>query len=168
MIVPAFDYRDKIEEAWAIAASHPDFLFWDVSPQYYHGTDTDPRYKQDEWVSLNQQGEVVGYFCAFVDKATISVDDISIAKFKDDKSFAFDLVRFIRNMRRRYRVTRWACVIGNPSEKNYDRIALLYGGRIVGTFSKKVKLLDGRYYDEKWYEVERASKMKKVPPEFRA
>lgn len=168
MLTDAFKYKEQIEEAWIEAAKHPDFLFWDVDSRYIYTPDINSETRKDEWVSVNSSNEVVGYFCAKINKYTSSVDDISIAKFKEDKTYSFDLVRFIRNIRRRYRVVRWACVIGNPTEKNYDRIALLYGGRIVGTFKNKVRLADGKFYDEKWYEVPRGSKMKKVPPEFKA
>lgn len=40
-------------------------------------------------------------------------------------------------------------------EKGYDRWVKRFGGRVVGTFSKRVKLYDNQLYDEKFYEIMR-------------
>lgn len=44
-------------------------------------------------------------------------------------------------------------VVGNPVEKQYDRLVRKYKGRIVGVKEQHAKLYDGKYYDVKLYEI---------------
>jgi RimJ/RimL family protein N-acetyltransferase len=44
-------------------------------------------------------------------------------------------------------------VIGNPVEKTYNKLVKRYGGRAVGTFRQDTRLMDGKLYDVKHYEI---------------
>ncbi len=134
-------------------STDPAYIYWNVDIVYnplaeIKNTD----FRKDEWVSV-VDGKVVGYLCALVDKSTRSVADISVASFKKDKQYGYDFIAFIKYIRRRYRFVRWAAIDGHPSEKAYETILRRYGGRIVGVFKKKIRLSDGKLYDEKWYEI---------------
>ena len=54
-----------------------------------------------------------------------------------------------------FRKLNFAVVIGTPVEKHYDRLIKRYGGRIVGVRKQNCRLIDGKYYDEKLYEIMR-------------
>lgn len=153
MLVPASERVAELSSLWGQFSMHPDFIYWNVDKNYNPSAEiknTDLR--KDEWVSVFD-GEVVGYFCAIIDKTTRSVADVSIANFKKDPRYGKDFIAFIKYIRRRYRAVRWAVVEGNPVEKMYPAILNRYGGRYVGTFKKKIRLHDGRLYNENWYEI---------------
>lgn len=163
MLRQAAQYKDQLSDIWRQAVSDSRFFFWDEEDYYVPDDGQDPDWKWDEWVSVSENGEILGYFAAKINRHTSSVEDFSIATFEKNMTSSYDLVRFIRNLRRRYRAMRWACIKGSPFEERYDKEAYMYGGRIVGVFTEKVRLTDGKLYDEKWYEIMRGSKMRPPP-----
>ena len=153
MLAPASQYQTQLSKLWAEKATDPDYLYWHVDIHYNPLADIrNTNYRKDEWVSV-VDGEVVGYFCVLVDKNTRSANDMSIASFKKSKQYGYDFVTFIKTLERKYRYVRWAAVDGHPHEKHYLSILKRYNGRVVGVFKNKIKLLNGRLYDEKWYEI---------------
>jgi len=144
---------NQLTNQWSKYVTHPDFKLWNVDINYspYSGI-RDADYRKDEFVSM-VDGRVVGYLCAIIDKSTRSVADISAANFEKHPEFNVDFLRFLKNLRHRYNAIRWACVSGHPNERFYSVICKRYGGRKVGVFTKKIKLHDGRLYDESWYEL---------------
>lgn len=159
MLVPASEYKEALAKLWVQYSSHPDYRYWNVDFYYNPLSEiknTDLR--KDEWVSV-ADGRIIGYFCALIDKSTRSVADISVASFEKHPRYGYDFVAFIKFIRRRYRYVRWAAVDNHPSQKAYETILRRYGGRIVGTFKKKVKLNDGKLYDERWYEIENENRI---------
>ena len=52
-----------------------------------------------------------------------------------------------------FRKLNFSVVIGNPIEKSYDRMVKRFGGAICGYQRENVRLFDGKFYDEKLYEV---------------
>lgn len=152
MLVDAKQYQDPLSKLWVLHACSQEFRNWNADPYYNPLAGTSPNIRKEEWVSL-VDGCVIGYLCCFVDRTTRSVADISIINFVDDRRFAPDFLTFLKRLRARYRYLRWGAVQGHPSEGFYKRVAEKYGGRIVGTFTKKIKLNDGKLYNETWYEV---------------
>lgn len=47
----------------------------------------------------------------------------------------------------------FSVVIGNPTEKFYDKMINRYGGRVIGIFKKDTILPDNKLYDLKFYEI---------------
>ncbi len=155
MLVLATEHQAELNRLWAQYVSHPDFLLWNVDLTYNPQAEIrNSDFRKDEWVSV-VDGRVVGYLCALIDKSTRSVADISAANFEKHPRFSIDFLLFLKNLRRRYRCIRWACVAGHPNEKTYAAIIKRYGGREVGVFKKKIRLHDGHLYDERWYELEK-------------
>jgi len=164
MLVPAIEYKEQLEDVWMEYVHHPDFLFWDVPTQFSLTPDIYKEWRKEEYVCINDKKELIGYVAIWVDKSTSSVSDISLAQFKnDDKTFGWDFLKFLRDCRRRFRCVRFACIKGHPMERDYDRLAYMWGGRVVGVFEKKRRLLDGKLYDEKWYEVPKENPRRKAP-----
>jgi hypothetical protein len=153
MLVPALQHTETLSKLWTQHVTHPHYIYWNVDLNYnplaeIRNTD----YRKDEWVSV-VDGRVIGYLCALIDKSTRSVADISVASFEKHPQYGYDFVAFIKYIRRHYRYVRWAAIDGHPNQKAYETILRRYGGRIVGTFKKKIRLHDGRLYDERWYEI---------------
>ncbi|MGL6198247.1 MAG: GNAT family N-acetyltransferase [Lachnospiraceae bacterium] len=105
--------------------------------------------------------EVLGYIGYQIERADEYTHDLAIISFaKTDEEnivFAADLRAAIRDIFEKYNFRRleWAVIIGNPVERVFDRMCRRYGGRIVGTYKNRVRLIDGKYYDEKLYEIEK-------------
>lgn len=87
------------------------------------------------------------------------------ANFSNEKlQFGKDLVQVIKDIFYKYnfRKLTFTVFVGNPIEKSYDKMVNKYGGRIVGIQKKHTRLQDGKYYDEKIYEIMREDFINKV------
>lgn len=131
---------------------------------YYHRCSyfSQEMIKEDTWnntqfVSLNSAGEVSGYLGYGIDRECRYVTYMAIINFSGDISFGFDVMNMVKDIFEvyRYRKIVFTVVIGNPVEQKYDRLIERYGGRIVGIHKEHVMLPNGRYYDEKIYEISR-------------
>lgn len=116
--------------------------------------------KEDTWndtqfVSLNADKEVTGYLGYGIDRECRYVTYLAIINFTGDISFGADVMRMVKDIFEVYcyRKIVFTVVVGNPVEKKYDRLIRRYGGRIVGIHKDHVMLPNGRYYDEKAYEI---------------
>lgn len=85
--------------------------------------------------------------------------DLNIINFEDEPSmtFARDLGQALTDIFEKYyfRKLNFCVIVGNPAEKAYDKMIKKYGGRVVGYRRENTRLFDGKYYDEKLYEVMR-------------
>jgi hypothetical protein len=69
--------------------------------------------------------------------------------------FGRDSITAIRDIFEKYRFNKlnFTVVRGNPMEKTYDKLIKRYNGRIVGIKEQETRLIDGRLYDIKEYEL---------------
>jgi hypothetical protein len=69
--------------------------------------------------------------------------------------FGKDVMTAIKDIFEKYRFNKlnFTVVRGNPIEKTYDKLIKKYNGRIVGIREQETRLIDGRLYDVKEYEI---------------
>jgi hypothetical protein len=69
--------------------------------------------------------------------------------------FGKDIMTAMKDIFEKYRFNKlnFTVVIGNPIEKTYDKLIRRYNGRIVGTKEQETRLIDGKIYDVKEYEI---------------
>ncbi len=111
---------------------------------------------QHRFVSVGKLEELQGYISYNIDRETDTVLSLGIISFNVNPfCFAVDVYRAIKDIfdRFNFRKLIFSVVVGNPTEKQYDRLIQKYGGRIVGIYKQDVKLIDGHYYDLKIYEI---------------
>lgn len=99
--------------------------------------------------------EVIGYIEYDINRRTNNVHSLAAINFSDYKTFGVDLGRAVCDIFEKFKFNKlnFSVVVGNPIEQSYDKLVEKYGGRIVGYFEKEVKLIDGKYCDEKLYEI---------------
>lgn len=105
------------------------------------------------------EDKVLGYFKADIVRDTLDVSSLMAVNFNLKAiSFTFirDLEAFVNYLLeyKKFRKINFSVVIGNPAERMYDRFIEKYNGRIVGIKKNDAKLVDGKYYDLKLYELE--------------
>lgn len=90
---------------------------------------------------------------------------LNIINFEDEPSMTFtmDMGQALTDIFEKYnfRKLNFYVVVGNPAEKSYDKMIKRYGGRVVGYRKENTRLFDGKYYDEKLYEVMREDYFRK-------
>ncbi|MDE7445913.1 MAG: hypothetical protein K2N15_09485 [Lachnospiraceae bacterium] len=57
---------------------------------------------------------------------------------------------------------KFSVVIGNPIEKAYDKAIKRYGGKIIGIEKQETRLIDGKLYDVKRYEIMRSDYLEAI------
>lgn len=107
-------------------------------------------------VSVDGEGNVIGYICYSIARQTLNVGDLEIINFTDDiYTFGSDMKRVFKDIFEKFhfRKLSFSVVVGNPIEPQYDKLIKKYGGRIVGIQEAQTKLIDNKYYDVKLYEI---------------
>lgn len=144
--------------------------WYDEKYKYYHMGGWHREYvpSEDDWetmcfVSLDKYKNILGCIMYSINRNTSSVYDFGAINFSNNKlTFGKDLYRVIDDIFCKFNMQRmeWNVVCGNPIEKSYDKFVEKYGGRIVGTRKRNVKLLDNQIYDDKIYEILREDYLK--------
>lgn len=108
-----------------------------------------------EFVSIHK-GEVIGYISYGINRNEYDVSGLRAINFSDNKIvFGLDLMKVVEGIfsKFNFRKLSFGVYVGNPIEKSYDKMIEKYGGRIVGVKKEECKLMDGKYYDFKIYEI---------------
>jgi hypothetical protein len=69
--------------------------------------------------------------------------------------FGKDAMTAIKDIFETYRFNKlnFSVVRGNPIEETYDKLIKKYNGRIIGIREQETRLIDGKLYDVKEYEI---------------
>lgn len=115
-----------------------------------------------EFVSVHD-GTILGYISYGINREINHVNGLAIISFSNDKyHFGKDACTAIDDIftKSNFSKLKYSVVCGNPIESTYDKLTEKYGGRIVGVERDDVKLIDGKLYDHKIYELFREDYMK--------
>ncbi len=159
----------------------PAQLYEDEIAQEFYKTWYDEKYKYyvegafcymepvDEDTSESHQyasvvlDNVIGYISYRVDRTADIAYDMNIINFADNlAAFGRDLAHAVDDIFCKFNFNKleFGVIVGNPAEKMYDKFIKMTGGRVVGTLSQHVKLIDGKIYDLKMYELSRKNYLK--------
>lgn len=102
------------------------------------------------------RGQIIGFISYDIHRNENRVDNFGAINFTDEHMiFAGDLMKVIHNIFYKYNYEKinFDVVVGNPAEEKYDKLIRQLGGRVVGTYKNHTKLMDGKVYDVKIYEI---------------
>jgi len=109
-----------------------------------------------ERISLDKDKNVLGYFQVYVKRPENYAENILIINFGEpNRTFSKDYFDFWTSLFEvhKLRKLKFFVIIGNPAEKQYDKLVKKYDGRIVGILKEEVLYRDGTYKDIKIYEL---------------
>lgn len=155
MLEPAIKYKDQLEKLQYDIWFNDKYKYWNCDTYYDTMKIDEDTWNRHQFVSV-VNGRVIGYISYNVSRSDNSAHTLSILNFSDNKAvFGMDLGQALKDIFEKYkfRKLKFCVVVGNPIEKSYDKMIEKYGGRIVGTYKKDVKLIEGEYYDRKLYEI---------------
>lgn len=159
MLDLAYKYEDEIRNLMLDTWYDEKYMFYHSS--VYHTPYENPSNRDGDWnsrafVSLNSQHKIIGFICYEINREWDLVSGFAAINFSDNKvTFGKDLIQVIDDIFCKFNMRKleFFVVVGNPIEKNYDKMIAQYNGRITGIRHKHVKLMDGNYYDYKSYEI---------------
>lgn len=159
MLKPAILYSDDLIHKFRKVWFEDKYKFWNNTSYFDDWNPSDTTWTNHQFASVDDN-IVIGYIGYSIDRADGDiVNNLNIINFENKPSttFAADMKQAITDIFEKYnfRKLNFTVVIGNPVEKHYDRLIKRYGGRIVGVRKQNCRLIDGKYYDEKLYEIMR-------------
>lgn len=155
MLEPAIKYKEQLEKLQYDTWFNDKYKYWHCDVYYDYINIDENTWNRHQFVSVVNE-TVIGYISYNISRSNNSVDCLSILNFSDNKAaFGMDLGQALRDIFEKYKFRKltFVVVVGNPIEKSYDKMIKKYGGRIVGIKKEDVKLVDGKYYDKKIYEI---------------
>lgn len=157
MLMNAKSYEQELREK--------DYLTWNnLKYQYVNGGPgtrelclENNTYSVHEFVSVDDDGEVIGFICYEVDFASKSAGGFCAISYTPEGSviFARDLYQAIDDIFCKYNFNRieWSCWADNPAIRGYRKFCKKFGGREVGILRHKGRLLDGYLHDSVIFEL---------------
>lgn len=146
------ELTDKFRSLWF----EDKYKFWNFTNYYEDWKPAENSWNNHEFVVLNSCKEIIGFVGYEINRPNEYVTGLNIVNFSDDKAlFGIEAMRIIRDIFDKYHFRKlcFAVVIGNPIEKQYNKLVEDFGGCVVGIRKKHIRLVDGLYYDVKEYEV---------------
>ncbi len=164
LLKPAVLYEDQLKMAYRSIAFEDKYKYFTASNYFDFDIPLeDSTWRKIQLVSVNKKGDLIGFFSATIDRGDDAVSSLSIVNFYDlNYVFSKDFHQFLNDLftKFNFRKVSFSVVVGNPSEKMYDKYIDKHGGRVVGIKNKDIKLQDNQYYDLKLYEIFRDDYMK--------
>ncbi|MCL1700775.1 hypothetical protein [Lysinibacillus sp. Bpr_S20] len=159
----AVDHDHKLQALMRKAMLDEKYKYYFYSSYFRYDIDV-PR---DSWNHLQmvsvKGNEIVGLLGAYIDRETRNVTDLYAINFHDiNYTFSKDFRSFLTDLFDKFYFNKisFKVIKGNEAEKMYDKYIEKYNGRVVGYRKNEVMLLDGKYYDDKIYEITRNEYLK--------
>lgn len=156
MLEPAIKHAEKIKEAYVGKLLDPAYRWEYIGPGRVW---EEPSLNFDEFHHYASvlDGQVLGEIGYAVDHECRKGQQVYAAHFSLDNGLVFmrDLIQAFRDAFDKYGLNKlsFCVIIGNPAERQWDRLVSLFGGRVVGVKRDEALLEDHRLYDVKEYEV---------------
>lgn len=157
MLDLAVNYVDELQRQFRKTWFKEKYMFWNFANYYEDVEIKESTWNNHQFVSLDSNGNVIGYIGYSIDRANELVDGLNIINFTENNMavFGVDLGQVLCDIFEKFHFRKliFSVVIGNPVEKTYDKMIRRYGGEIIGIQRKQVRLIDGQFYDVKMYEI---------------
>lgn len=168
MLEPAILHKEEITRKDISTWYDDRYLFYYASDSRESITVDEHDWNRRQFASVNSSGEVIGYISYGIERDANFAHGLGAINFELGKNgliFIRDVLKAIDDIFKKYRHNKldFDCVAGSPLERRYDKLTARCGGRIVGTYKENYKLMNGKMYDRKAYEIMRADYIKSLP-----
>lgn len=162
MLKPAQRYEGELADSFRKIWFDEKYMFYNNGCFYQDFETLENTLDGHQFVSVIN-GTVIGFIGYSIDRVGNIVYDFNAINFSDNKiAFSKDLVQAVDEVFTKFNFNKieFEVLKGNPAEKMYDKFIKQCGGRIVGTYTDHVQLIDGKLYDCKMYELFKKNYMK--------
>lgn len=151
MLKPALLYEQILRQRMIETWYEDKYKWYHFNPWFQIDKEPETTYNCHSFVSIRND-RVVGYIAYSVNRADNRAESLGVIAFDDCITFKRDMYRAITDIFDKYALSKinFEVVVGNPAEKMYDKIP---GVRVVGYMKEHRRMMDGKLYDVKLYEV---------------
>lgn len=156
MLDVAIKHKDRLTERFRETWFQDKYKYWNYTNYFEEMSIADSTWVEHQFVSLDSDCDVIGYIGYKIDRANDLVYALNIINFIDNKTvFGMDTGQALKDIFEKFHFRKlcFSVVVGNPIEKTYDKMIERYNGSISGYQKEQVRLIDGKFYDEKLYEI---------------
>lgn len=153
MLYPAQLYREELKRKLISCWYNPKYDWYFLGDYREFSVPDNTDWRRD-FVHLNREGEVDGYFSYHFNEVARSVSQFGLIAFSDNGAgFVKDCVDHMnRLIAEGLRRAEWWAVSDNPANKWYRKILRKYGGHVIGT-AHECNYFGGEYHDSVMYEI---------------
>lgn len=154
MLYPAQLYAEELKRRLISCWYDEKYQYYFGNERFAHQVPDNTEYRH-EFVHLNSNGDVDGYFSYSYDKGSKSMANFGLISFSDfSADFTTDVLKRIRYMfavEGCQRLDFW-CFEDNPVRKTYEKLINRFGGTLCGKLHR-ASYFGGKYHDTCFYEV---------------
>lgn len=156
MLAPAQLHEEELREESIKAWYRPENIYFDGGPGNEVIDLPEDNRDGHHFVSVDGDGNVIGYIGYCVDWSAMSADNLCIISYKKNSvEFARDVYGAIYDLFHTYHMNRvaWHAWADNPAVRGYRRFIREYGGRECGIQRQVARLQDGKLHDSISFEI---------------
>lgn len=157
MLKNALLYADQVKTKFLETWYDPKYQYYYGQHQrWIYGGEADHKSWVRQFVSVDKNDNVIGFFSYTMDLDTMLAYDFEIINFTDNPyTFSRDLYHLFDDifLKHGFRTIECRVLCGNPIEKSYDRMFRRLGGRILCQRTSRAKTMNGQLVDDKLYEL---------------
>lgn len=156
MIKPAQLYKEEIKKKYIETWYNPEYMYYSGWSGSGEPDIPDNNYDSHHFVSVDNDGNILGYISYSVSFVTMSADRFGAISFdKGNMLFAKDLYQVIYDIFEKYHLNRlcWSCITDNPAIRGYRNFLKKHGGRECAYHRQICKLMDGKLHDDVEFEI---------------
>lgn len=169
MIDSAVNHIEELKKKFNSIWFQDKYKYYNYNMWYDNFEVDNNTWHRHQFVSIDSNGNVIGYISYSVNRQTYNASELAIINFSDNIfTFGKDLKQVLVDIFEKFKFEKlsFSVVVGNPIEKSYDKLIAKYGGFIIGISTQETKLYDNEYYPVKYYEILRENYMRKSHPEL--
>lgn len=159
MLDYAIRHQEQLNDKWLTATLDDKYKYYHHSSYFNFVTNLEKEtWNEIQMVSVDKEGNVIGYLGASINRDSRNVTGLYAINFYDvNYTFSKDFHTFLTSLFEKHKFNKitFVSIADNPASEMYDKYVKKYGGRIVGIRTNHVRLLDGKLYDDKIYEIMR-------------
>lgn len=160
MLYPAQLYKEELKRRMISCWYEPKYQWYFANDRNKFEIPDDAYWRRD-FVHLNSDGEVDGYFSYNYEDGNKSLRNFGLIGFnKNNTPFLMDVLSNIKTMfEQGAQRMEFFAFADNPAVKLYDRFIKKFGGRRIGVLHRTA-YFNGKYHDTVIYEVLKEDVMK--------
>lgn len=148
-------YKEELNKKYIATWYNPKYMYYnDIGCREIQIGDNN--FERHDFVCVNDNDEVTGYFSYHINWTTKNIDNFGIISFIDNNIiFIKDVINHVIHLLNDIKINRiefWAFV-DNPAFDGYEKLVKKFGGNQVGTLHQLELLSDGKLHDVGIFEI---------------